>query len=211
MFIQSVDEISESSVLYTSEAMRRHQSSNVFISTLIYLQWCLQILLNRLILFYQAQPPRQTFTPGFIPSVNLYTAMKNFQAQKLSVFSEIFNASPSTTIGLPPLGYQAHHCMSSVNKSSSCFFHSLNSSPPLSLVAPASPLPPPTLAISFFPPLIQTQSKSQLFFWAPASFCKYPHISMCFNSKGTYVLLFHRRYGILNSLRAEQEFEFRSF
>lgn len=149
MFIQSVDEISESSVLYTSEPMRRHQSSNVFISTLIYLQWCLQILLNRLILFYQAQPPRQTFTPGFIPSVNLYTAMKNFQAQKLSVFSEIFNASPSTTIGLPPLGYQAHHCMSSVNKSSSCFFHSLNSSPPLSLVAPASPrLPQPLLSHS---------------------------------------------------------------
>ena len=88
MFIQSVDEISESSVLYTSEPMRRHQSSNVFNSILIYLQWCLQIL-NRLILFYQAQPPKQTFTPGFIPSVNLYIAMKNFQAQKLSVFSEI--------------------------------------------------------------------------------------------------------------------------
>lgn len=38
MFIQSVDEISGSSVLHKSEPMRRHQSSNVLIP-ILYLQW----------------------------------------------------------------------------------------------------------------------------------------------------------------------------
>lgn len=99
--------------------------------------------------------------------------------------------------------------MSSINKSSSCFFRCLHSSPPVSGFS-CSPLPLPLLSHSSLH-LSRLRVNHNSLSGLPLHFCKYPCISVCFNSKGTSVLLSHRRYGILNSLRAEQKFSFRSF
>lgn len=92
------------SIVHTRVGMRRHQSSNVFISTLIYFQWCSQILLNRLILFYQASLPSRLSLQALFPLSTCILPWRIFR-HKNWVYSQKYlwvstNHTGATTLGV---------------------------------------------------------------------------------------------------------------